>query len=127
MLQRFEAFAKFIKDLPNVEPILNGKSQPNFPDDLSAKYALTTALTVRAKTVNEVKNAFYTLKKRRNGMVDSNVLADVAKIWMSKSKSKDLIDMLITNDRLMVVAEKFRNFSSIVELKENNSKMHPSS
>jgi hypothetical protein len=25
---------------------------------------------------------------------------------MSKSKSKDLIDMLIANDRLMVVAEK---------------------
>ena len=102
----FRSFCKVYKNLPNIEPILNGKSQPNFPKDLSAKYALTTALTVRAKTVKEVKHAFLYIEKKGGMEWLTQCTHDVAKIWMSKSKSKDLIDMLIANDRLMVVAEK---------------------
>jgi hypothetical protein len=61
---------------------------------------------VRAKTVKEVKHAFLYIEKKGGMEWLTQCTHDVAKIWMSKSKSKDLIDMLIANDRLMVVAEK---------------------
>ena len=102
----FRSFCKVYKNLPNIDPILTGKSQPDFPEDLSAKYALTTALAVRAKTVKEVKHAFLYIEKKGGMEWLTQCTHDVAKIWMSKSKSEDLIDMLIANDRLMVVAEK---------------------
>jgi hypothetical protein len=102
----FRSFCKVYKDLPNIEPILSGKSQPNFPDDLSAKYALTTALAVRAKTVNEVKNALLYIEKKGGMEWLTQCAHDVAKIWTSKSNPKELVNMLMANDRLMAVATK---------------------
>ena len=60
----FRSFCKVYKTLPDIDPILSGKSSPKFPDDLSAKYALTCALAVRAKTVKQVENAFLYLDKK---------------------------------------------------------------
>ena len=54
----FGGFCKVYKTLPDIDPILSGKSSPKFPDDLSAKYALTCALAVRAKTVKKWKMLF---------------------------------------------------------------------
>ena len=65
-LQSSEAFAKYIKIFQMLELFLSGKSQPDFPDDLSAKYALTTALATEQKTVKEVKkHAFLHIEKNR--------------------------------------------------------------
>ena len=60
----FRSFCKVYSNLPKIEPILSGEAKPNFPEDLSARYALTCALAVRAKTVKEVKNAFLYLEEK---------------------------------------------------------------
>ena len=54
----------------------------------------------------------YILKKIGKGMVNSMYPADVAKIWMPKFKSKDLIDMLTANDRRQLLQKKFRNLAA---------------
>ena len=46
----FRSFCKVYKNLPNIEPILNGKSQPNFPKDLSALLHLSN----KFGTINNV-------------------------------------------------------------------------
>ena len=58
------SFCKIYKELPKIEPILNGKNKPKFPQDISSQYALTCALSVRAKTMEHYKNAFLYLAEK---------------------------------------------------------------
>ena len=102
------SFCKVYKTLPDIEPILSGKSSPAFPKDLSARYALTCALAVRAKTVQQVKNAFLYLDKKGGMEWLNQCTYDICTIWKSKKDTNDLVDMLVNNEKLMQVAERMQ-------------------
>ena len=83
-------------------------SLDSFPKDLSAKYALTCALAVRAKTVKEVENAFLYIDKKGGMEWLNQCTYDVCTIWKSKSDIEKLVDMLVNNDKLMDVAARMQ-------------------
>ena len=101
----FRSFCKIYKTLPDIEPILKGTTKPVFPEDLSAKYALTCALSVRAKTLKEVENAFLYLSKRGSMEWLNQCAYDVSEIWKNKKNRTELVDLIVNNKDLMKVAE----------------------
>ena len=101
----FRSFCKIYKTLPDIEPILKGKAKPTFPEDLSAKYALTCALSVRAKTLKEVENVFTYLSSKATMEWLNQSAFDVTNIWKEKSNKSELVDMIVKNKDLMKVAE----------------------
>ena len=101
----FRSFCKIYKTLPDIEPILKGTTKPAFPEDLSAKYALTCALSVRAKTLKEIENAFLYLSKRGSMEWLNQCAYDVSEIWKNKKNRTELVDLIVNNKDLMKVAE----------------------
>ena len=101
----FRSFCKIYKTLPNIEPILKGKSSPKFPEDLSAKYALCCALSVRAKNLKEVENAFAYLSKKASLEWLNQCAFDITNIWGKKDDRSKLVDLIVKNKELIKVAE----------------------
>ena len=101
----FRSFCKIYKTLPNIEPILKGKSSPKFPEDLSAKYALCCALSVRAKNLKEVENAFAYLSKKASLEWLNQCAFDITNIWKKNDNRSELVDLIVKNKELMKVAE----------------------
>jgi hypothetical protein len=54
----FHAFEKVYAALPDLEPILNGDLERDFPEEPSARYAAVVGLTVRSETATQAVNAF---------------------------------------------------------------------
>tara|TARA_B100000674_G_scaffold488819_1_gene501681 strand:+ start:446 stop:1453 length:1008 start_codon:yes stop_codon:yes gene_type:complete len=101
----FRSFCKIYKTLPDIKPILKGQASPDFPKDISAKYALVCALSVRAETLEEVENSFTYISKK-GGMEWLNQCAfDVTNIWKKKKNVSELVDLIVKNKDLMQVAE----------------------
>jgi len=102
----FRSFCKVYSSLPKIEPILSGKAKPDFPEDLSARYALTCALAIRAKSVDEVKNAFLYLEDKSTMEWLTQCTYDVSMIWKTKGPKSinKLTDMIVGNKKLMTVA-----------------------
>jgi hypothetical protein len=101
----FRSFCKIYKTLPNIEAILKGKSSPEFPEDLSAKYALSCALSMRARNLKEVENAFTYLSKKGSMEWLNQCAFDVTNIWKKKKNISELVDLITKNKELMQVAE----------------------
>ena len=104
----FRSFCKIYKNLPDIPAILSGDMNPVFPEDLSARYALTCALAVRAKTITQVENAFLYIDAKGGMEWLSQCTYDVSTIWKSSKKANELIDMIIKNDKLMNVADRLQ-------------------
>ena len=101
----FRSFIKIYKTLPDIEPILNGNFKAKFPEDLSAKYALTCALALRSETVQHVENAFMYLDKKGELEWLTQCAYDVSIAWQQKKDFNKLLDMIIENPKLIKVAE----------------------
>ena len=101
----FRSFIKIYKNLPAIEPILNGDFKAKFPEDLSAKYALTCALALRANSVQQVENAFLYLDKKGELEWLTQCAYDVSTAWTGKKDFNKLLDMIIDNPKLIKVAE----------------------
>jgi hypothetical protein len=102
----FRGFCKVYLNLPDIPSILSGKKTPKFPDDLSAKYALTCALAVRAKTIKEVENAFLYIDSKGGMEWLSQCTDEVITKWKGSKKSQELVDMIVQNKKLLDVAAK---------------------
>lgn len=59
----FESFEKVYGDLPDIKLVFSGESALPFPEEPSARYALTTALVARCVDAREGLNAFKWLSK----------------------------------------------------------------
>jgi hypothetical protein len=101
----FRSFCKIYKTLPDVDKILKGKLSPEFPKDLSAKYALSCALSVRANNLKEVENAFTYLSKKGSMEWLNQCAFDVTSIWKKKKNISELVDLITKNKELLKVAE----------------------
>lgn len=102
----FRSFCKIYKSLPDIPSILSGSKKPPFPDDLSARYALTCALAVRAKDLKEVENAFMYIDEKGGMEWLSQCTYEVVTKWKSSKQSEELVDMIMKNEKLLTVAEK---------------------
>lgn len=102
----FNSFAKVYKNLPPITPILKGKSQPSFPEDLSARYALSSALTLRAKTIVEVENVLIYLAKNANTEWLTQTVYDFVNIMQNEEGGVGLLaDVISANPELMHIAK----------------------
>jgi MoxR-like ATPase len=54
----FRAFEQIYHNLPEIEAILSGDPSPEFPQEPSARYAVTIGLVARAGSVSQVQHAF---------------------------------------------------------------------
>ena len=102
----FRSFCKVYSELPKVEPILNGKSKPKFPTDISSQYALTCALSVRSEKMDHYKNAFLYLSEKASMEWLNQAAYEASSICAANGKSKQLIEVIAQNKELMKVAEK---------------------
>jgi hypothetical protein len=102
----FRSFCKIYKELPKIEPILNGKDKPIFPKDISSRYALTCALSVRAKTMKHYKNAFLYLAEKASMEWLNQCAYEVSSICSINGKSRELAVLVTENKKLMNVAER---------------------
>ena len=104
----FRSFVKVYKSLPDISKILSGKLNPKFPEDLSARYALTCALAVRAKDIKEVKNAFMYLEEKANLEWLTQCAYDLTTIWKESKNINELVDLIAGNDQLLSVAKRIQ-------------------
>ena len=104
----FRSFVKVYKSLPDISKILSGKLNPKFPEDLSARYALTCALAVRAKDIKEVKNAFMYLEEKANLEWLTQCAYDLTTIWKESKNINELVDLIAGNDQLLNVAKRIQ-------------------
>ena len=102
----FRSFCKIYRELPKIEPILNGKDKPIFPKDISSQYALTCALSVRAKTMKHYKNAFLYLAEKASMEWLNQCAYEVSSICSINGKSRELAVLVTENKKLMNVAER---------------------
>ena len=100
----FRSFCKIYKTLPNIEAILNGDSAPNFPDDLSAKYALCVALALRSKTQKQIKHSLLYLAKKGTTEWLNQCTLDIYSILKEKRRAKELIEVLSSDSKLLEVS-----------------------
>ncbi len=102
----YKSFAKVYKTLPKIEPILSGKAKPKFPEDLSARYALSSALVLRAKNINEIKNALlYLAEKANTEWLIQSVYDFVSKMQDKGDIIAEMVDVISGNEKLMHVAK----------------------
>ncbi len=104
----FRSFCKVYLNLPDIPSILAGKKKPEFPKDLSARYALTCALAVRAKDVKEVENAFLYLDAKGSMEWLSQCTYEVVTKWKDSKMSAQLVNMITKNKKLLDVADKLQ-------------------
>lgn len=104
----FRSYCKVYLNLPDIPSILSGKNKPAFPKDLSARYALTCALAVRAKDVKEVENAFLYIDSKGSMEWLSQCTYEVVTKWKDSDKSAQLVDMITKNKKLLDVADKLQ-------------------
>mgnify|MGYP001169308072 CR=1 FL=1 len=100
----FRSFCKIYKTLPNIEAILNGDSAPNFPDDLSAKYALCVALALRSKTQKQIKHSLLYLAKKGTTEWLNQCTLDIYSVLKEKRRAKELIEVLSSDSKLLEVS-----------------------
>ena len=97
----FRSFCSIYKTLPNIDIILDGKGKPDFPKDLSAKYALCCALALRSKDKTQIKNALLYLEKKGTNEWLNQTTIDIFTILKEKNKQNDLIDVLSSDSDLL--------------------------
>ena len=97
----FRSFCKIYKTLPDIDKILSGRSSPEFPDDLSAKYALCCALAMRAKSTAQIKNSLVYLANNSTSEWLNQCTIDIYSILKEKGKGSELIEILSKNTELL--------------------------
>ena len=84
---------------------LNERSNQPFH---SERYALTTALALRATSVKQVKNVFHYLKEKADMEWLMQATNDISISWSDDKKISALVDMIVKDKDLLVVAEQIQ-------------------
>ena len=97
----FRSFCKIYRTLPDIDKILKGSSKPEFPEDLSAKYALCCALALRSKTNEQIKNSLTYLVNKGSSEWLNQTTIDIYTVLKEKNKAQDLISVLQSSKELL--------------------------
>ena len=87
--------------MPDIEKILDGDLKPEFPEELSAKYALSCALALRSKTDKQITNALKFLAQKGTSEWLNQCAIDIFSILKEKNRSHELIKVLQSQKELL--------------------------
>jgi hypothetical protein len=105
----FEAFCSIYEGLPDLEPILQGKSKSNFPAEASARYATVLGLIVRAQEVDQAVNALTWLVGKAGAEWVQFFATDMFRLMREKGKFGELANKIGTNAELKDFARNMRD------------------
>jgi len=97
----FRSFCKIYRTLPDIDKILKGSAKPDFPEDLSAKYALCCALALRSKSNEQIKNSLTYLVNKGSSEWLNQTTIDIYTVLKEKNKTQDLIGILQSSKELL--------------------------
>ena len=105
----FEAFCSVYQGLPDLESILEGKSQAKFPHEASARYATVLGLIVRTDTADKGVNALSWLVKQASSEWVQFFATDLFRSLREKGKFGDLARLISTHAELKDFARNMRD------------------
>lgn len=105
----FEAFCSIYEGLPDLEPILQGKSKSDFPAEASARYATVLGLIVRASEVDQAVNALSWLVAKAGAEWVQFYATDLFRLMREKGKFGDLAKKISSKADLKDFARNMRD------------------
>lgn len=105
----FEAFCSVYAGLPDLEPILAGKSKATFPAEASARYATVLGLIVRAERPEQSVHALAWLVKQAGAEWAQFFAADMFRVMREKDKFGELARLIAANAELKDFARNMRD------------------
>ena len=104
-----EAFCAVYEKLPELEPILAGKSKATFPAEASARYATVLGLIVRTDTAVQGVNGLAWLVKQAGPEWVQFFATDLFRVMREKGKFGDLARQISANAELKDFARNMRD------------------
>lgn len=105
----FEAFQRVCYCLPDLEAILEGAHQIQFPEEPSARYAVTIGLTIRATSVSRAEAAIQWMAENAPTEWFQLFASDVITRLRKSGAGGELVRVLVGNPRLKPFLAGFRD------------------
>lgn len=104
----YRAFCALYEKMPDVEAIISGKSQPEFPTEPSMRYGMVLALTARAKEGEQALNALRYLSEKAPTEWVQLYAVDAIPLLRSSGKLAQLAKLLKEEPALKEFMTRFR-------------------
>jgi hypothetical protein len=105
----FNAFCAVYERLPDLEPILAGKSKAEFPAEASARYATVLGLIVRSDAVNPAVNSLRWLIAHAGAEWVQFYASDVFRMMREKGNFGELAKAISADTELKDFARSMRD------------------
>ena len=105
----FDAFCAVYQNLPDLEPILTGKSKASFPAEPSARYATVLGLIIRADDASKAVNALRWLVKQAGAEWVQFFATDLFRMMREKGKFGELAKRISADAELKDFARNMRD------------------
>ena len=105
----FDAFCAVYQNLPDLEPILTGKSKASFPAEPSARYATALGLIIRADDADKAVNALRWLVKQAGAEWVQFFATDLFRMMREKGQFGALAKLISTDAELKDFARNMRD------------------
>ncbi len=105
----FEAFCAVYDKLPDLDPILTGKSKATFPAEASARYATVLGLIVRADSAEKGVHGLAWLVKQAEAEWVQFFATDLFRVMREKGQFGDLARQISANAELKDFARNMRD------------------
>lgn len=105
----FEAFCNVYDTLPNLEAILDGKSNERFPEEPSARYATVLGLTLRAQSAQQGVCALKWLLKEAGAEWVQFYATDLFRVMRERGQFGELAKLVGTSAELKDFAKNMRD------------------
>jgi hypothetical protein len=105
----FEAFCAVYQNLPDLEPILTGKSTASFPAEPSARYATVLGLIIRADEAAKAAHALRWLVKEAGAEWVQFFASDLFRMMREKGQFGALAKLISTDAELKDFARTMRD------------------
>lgn len=105
----FAAFCAIYARLPELEPILAGKSKASFPAEASARYATVLGLIVRTEEAEHGVNALRWLSQQAGPEWVQFLASDMFRLMREKGKFGDLARLIAADAELKEFARSMRD------------------
>jgi MoxR-like ATPase len=110
----FQTYIGLYASLPDMAPILEGRGAGiSFPEEPSARYALSIGLTIRAQNVEQLHNAFAWLVERAAPEWVQLFAADVVRLIRARGQMGQLAQLVARDKRLRAFLKEYQELVSI--------------
>lgn len=105
----FEAFCQVYEKLPDLDSVINGKSDVQFPTEASARYATVLGLTVRAQTAQQGIGGLKWLVKQAGAEWVQFYASDLFRLLRERGQFGEFAKQVSTNPELKEFAKNMRD------------------